>query len=143
VVTDNKQTVRRVMEEVLGGGHIELIDDLFLPNAEYEGPQPARARGVAGFKQTVAALREAFEGLTIEVDDIVGEGDLVIANAVVRGRHVGEWATIAPTGREIAFRIIHLVKFTDGRVSDYVESSDELGTWIQMGNIPAPLRAYL
>jgi predicted ester cyclase len=53
----------------------------------------ARGRGPAAFKATHDWLHATFEGLRWDIEELVAEGDLVVARTVMRGRQVAPFAT--------------------------------------------------
>ena len=61
-------------------------------------PPAARGRGPAAFKATHDWLQATFEGLRWDVEELVAEGDLVVARTVMRGRQVAPFATFGPDG---------------------------------------------
>jgi predicted ester cyclase len=96
---DPKIPVRRYFEDVANGRRLELADELFAPDFGSPGPivGPDRAR---------AALRSmwaAFPDLRFSIDELVAEGDRVVAKVTYTGTHEGAFMGIEPTGRSIRF----------------------------------------
>lgn len=50
-------------------------------------------------RQTVGWLRDAFSDLRMEIEDMVAEGDKVVASVTFSGRHEGQLMGIPATGR--------------------------------------------
>ena len=57
------------------------------------GPECVKARA--------RALRAAFPDLTVTIEDLVAEGDLVAVRATWRGTHQGSFRGVLPIGRRI------------------------------------------
>ena len=83
----NKAVVRRLVGEVLNGGNLDTIDQLYAPDLAAE----ARA--------WIAPFLASFPDTRMEIIDLVAEGDRVAARFVCSGTHTGEWLGHAPTGR--------------------------------------------
>jgi predicted ester cyclase len=139
----NKLLAKRLMEEVLGQGHVEVLEEIFAEDAEYEGPPPKFMSGRAGIRQAVLDVHEAFEDWGPDVQHIMADGDLVVVRALLRGRHVGEWGGIPPSGREIAYPVIHTLEIHDGVITRYLDARDEVAMWTELGGVPAFLRPFL
>ena len=83
------------------------------------------------------ALRQTFQPLGREVLDVCDAGDKLAVAFRMSGRQVGPLATtagvLAPTGQEIALRVIDILTLTDGRISAITMVADELGALAAIG----------
>src|SRR5215204_1626011 len=96
-------TVNRLFGEVLNGGNLDVLDQLFDSGCAFHTPfNPSGDR--EGFKQFISLVRTAFPDVQYIVEDtkIADEGDKVMARWLARGTHQGELMGIAPTGRQMA-----------------------------------------
>ncbi len=139
----NKLIATRLIEEVLTQGRVEVLDEIFARDADYEGPPPERLSGREGYCQTVLRLHSSFADAACEIEHILADGDRVGVRAQLRGRQTGEWATMPPCGREISFRIMHILEIHDGLITRYMDSRDEVSMWTQIGSVPVFLRRFL
>jgi predicted ester cyclase len=89
--------------------------------------------GPAGFLATSRWLRDAFSDLRFELQETIAEGDTVMAAAVMTGRHTGPFNGIAPTGRPIAHKQVHIFTIADGQISRHRAVRDDLGLLLQLG----------
>ena len=62
----NKMVVRRLIDEVLNGGHLELIDELYAPEL------------AEGAKRWIAPFRASFPDVQMELVELIAEGDAVV-----------------------------------------------------------------
>jgi predicted ester cyclase len=62
----NKATVQRLVEEVLNGGRLEVIDELYTPEL-------ARAA-----TRWITPFRASFPDLHMEIVELIAEGDKVV-----------------------------------------------------------------
>jgi predicted ester cyclase len=90
-------------------------------------------RGPAGFLATSRWLRDAFSNLRFELQETLAEGDTVMAAAVMTGQHTGSFNGIAPTGRSIVHKQVHIFRFTNDRITGHRAVRDDLGLLFQLG----------
>ena len=115
-------------------------------------PPAARGRGPAAFKATYDWLHAAFDELGWDVEELVAEGDLVVARTVMRGRQVAPFATYGPdgrvaqvfasNGRSFAAFQTHWYRLAEGRIIGHAANRDDLGQAQQLGWVP-PSPAFL
>jgi predicted SnoaL-like aldol condensation-catalyzing enzyme len=105
--TENKAIVRRFIKEVLGGGNIDLINELLAPN--YVNPSMG-VTNRAGFKAVISGLKASAPARDFEIVDLVAEGDSV----VFRGKMN---ATLA-NGKKASARVITYYRLVDGKIAE-------------------------
>jgi predicted ester cyclase len=85
------------------------------------------------------ALQRAFDGLSMQILDIVEAPGRVVVAFLMRGQHTGAFVspvgTIAPTHRDIEVRTIDVLILTEGVISGIWVVSDELGLLRQLTDI--------
>lgn len=118
----NKDVVRRLVEAVLNGGRMEVIDELFAPGLAPEA------------KEWIAPFRTSFPDMRMEVIDLVAEADTVVGRFTCSGTHLGEWLGYAPTGRRFeAVDEVSFYRLRDGRIVESWGIEDTLGRLEQLG----------
>ena len=135
---ENKTIARRVREEFISTGDMDLADELLAEDFVYYGPgMLPEVRGREPFKQTIAAFRAAFPDLTERIDEQFTDGDRVISRFTTRGTFTGELMGIPPTGK--AFTTTNgmdICRIADGRVVEVWAMFDALAMLQQIGAIP-------
>ena len=140
----------------MADGELADFEPLYQPHAvDQENriqPPASRVPGAAGFYATALWLRAAFAGLHYEVHSAISDGDLVVVNSTMNGRHVAPWAAYTedggidsvfpPTGKTFAMSQSHWFRMEDGRIAEHWANRDDLGTARQLGWIP-PTPLYL
>jgi predicted ester cyclase len=104
--TAAKAVVRPLVDEVLNGGDLAVIDELStVPMAR------AAHRWIEPF-------RRAFPDFRMDVVQLVVEDDTVVGRFRCSGTHLGAWRGYPPTGRRFE-RIdeVYFVRFADGRIT--------------------------
>jgi predicted ester cyclase len=122
VIEANKTVVRRLVAEVLNGGHLEVIDELYAPELV-----PAARRWIAPF-------RASFPDVHMEIVELIAEGDKVVGRFTCSATHLGAWLGRAPTGRRFE-RVdeVAIFRFRDGKIAHAWSLEDTLSRLQQLG----------
>jgi len=137
----NKAITRRFFEEIWNKGNLAVADDVLAPNVVLRIPgQPeADIMGLAAYKERVITyLRAAFPDLQSTIEEMVADGDKVVVRWTWRATHRGEFWGVAPTGKQITYEGISILRLADGKIVDDRFQADLLGLMQQFGAIPAP-----
>jgi predicted ester cyclase len=97
---------------------------------------PEPQHGIDGFKEAVRWVFVASPDLHYDTEDIVGQGDQVMARLTFRGIHEGEYWGISPIGKRIAVQHMHWCRFADGRIVEYRAVRDNLDMLQRLGVVP-------
>jgi steroid delta-isomerase-like uncharacterized protein len=89
------------------------------------------------FKQFGAGFYAAFPDLRHNVEDMVAEGDRLVARLRVTGTHRGDLMGIAASGRPVDFGAISAFTIRDGQVAAISVAIDMLAMLQQVGAVPA------
>lgn len=137
-MTDTK-TIAHKSFRLIETGDRELAEQIIAPdfiNEEAEDdPEDVERQqhGPAGFLATSHWLRDAFSNLGFELQETVAEGATVMAAAVMTGQHTGVFNGIAPTGRTIAHKQVHIFTVADDQIIRHRAVRDDLGLLFQLG----------
>jgi len=133
----NKNIVRRLFEEVWNKGQVSVADELFTPNYNHhDSSTPDVGRGPESEKKRVTLYRNAFPDMRLTIDDILTEGETVVARWSCRGTHKGDLNGIAPTGKQFNITGITIARFTNGKMFEGHVNWDALGLMQQLGVVP-------
>jgi predicted ester cyclase len=135
----NKDTVRRMFDEVINKGNLELVDELFDPDYSSKTPQGTFDR--ESFKQYILGWRTGFPDVHCEVADFVEEGDMVAWRVHATGTQTGEFLGIPATGRSIDNDSLNIGWFKDGRGYRHIMVMDTMEVMQQLGLVPEPAAA--
>jgi predicted ester cyclase len=127
----NKATIRAFFEEVWNQGNEEAIDRFIAENAA--GNDPDFGVGREGFKRQWRQWQEGFSDLRFTIEEIVAEGDTVVARWTLTGTHDGPFLGLAPTGRAIRVAGMSLDHLQDGILVSGFDGWDNLGLRQQLG----------
>src|SRR5215471_20278265 len=82
---DNKAVVRRFYEEVMNQKKRAVLDEVFDLNVVDHFAPPGTPGGLEGARQTLGMFLSAFPDLHFTVEDLIAEGDKVVARATMSG----------------------------------------------------------
>ena len=121
---ENKAIVRRYIEEVLNGGHLEVVDELFTPAMHQQ------------VKRIAAAFRTAFPDMHETIEDLIAEGDIVAARWTFHGTHQGEFDDLPASGKSVTMTGMSFYHLGGSKVLDDWAEWDELSLLEQLGARP-------
>lgn len=135
----NKAIVRRYFEQVYNQHRNDLVEEFLAENIELHnsGLEP----GLKSVQQWVTMFAEAFPDQHFVVEDVVAEGDRVVARTSFNGTHQGEMQGIPATGKPVSVPAITIFRLENGKIAEGWLVSDNLGMMQQLGVIPAPREA--
>lgn len=76
---------------------------------------------------------QALQGYRHVVDQLVAEGDWVVARVTFHGTHTGEFQGAPPTGNPFTYGGVHLVRVVDGKIQEFWLLEDDLRLMQQLG----------
>jgi predicted ester cyclase len=135
-MSDNAAVIRRMFDEIINQGKLDVVDELFDPEFRTETPQGELDRD--GFREYVRGWRAGFSDVHCEVDDIIEDGDRIAWSIRATGTHDGEFMGIPPTGRTIDFDSLNIATFRDGRGYRHKVVMDTAKMLMQLGVVPEP-----
>src|SRR4051794_40723679 len=100
-----KEIARRGAAECWHWHNMDALDDILAPNyTVFVGGQPAYV-GRDAMKAQVTQAQGAFPDVNVTVEDLIAEGDKVVARFTFRGTHPGPYhmdmGDLPPTGKKV------------------------------------------
>jgi predicted ester cyclase len=134
----NKRLVRRFYEEVENQGKLELVDELFAADFRdvYNTASPFPVQGTDGVKKLAAALHEHLD-LSIVIEDLVAEGDKVVARIACGITHKNPFFGAAPTGRKFVAQGVEMFRVVNGKLAERWVFIDMMPMMKELGVVPA------
>jgi steroid delta-isomerase-like uncharacterized protein len=116
---ENIAVLRRVFEEAFNQNKLEVIDQCYATDYDFDAPAlPGAPKpiGREAFKTRVRAFAASFENIHYEIEECIAEGDIVCTRFWFGGKHVKDFAGFATTGRNAKLTGVHFTKFKDGLI---------------------------
>jgi predicted ester cyclase len=135
----NKASMREILR-IFKSGDLSGIESLIAPNiVDHQASIPGiDAQGVEGFKRLITIMRTAFPNLHVHVEDLIAEGDKVVARAEMHGRNSGPFMDMPATNKDVEIEAIDIVRFENGIAVEHWGLTDDLKMMQQLGLIPSP-----
>ena len=119
---DGKAIVTRLIDDVLNGGDLELIDEIYDPGL------------AAAARRWIEPFRTAFPDVHMETVELLAEGERIVGRFRCSGTQLGPWRGRDPTGKRM-HEIDEVYFFTvrDGRIVEAWGLEDTAKRMRQLG----------
>jgi steroid delta-isomerase-like uncharacterized protein len=133
---DHAGTARRLYDLINAGdieGFGQQVADDFVEHEETPGLAPTKDGVRAFFRMQLAA----FPDLRMDVEDVVANGDKVVARVRYSGTNRGEFMGTPATGKSVDVQLIDIFRFgDDGLLREHWGVLDALAMMQQLGVVP-------
>ena len=133
----NKAVVQRYVDEIQNAHSLDALESIFAEDFvdHMASSGGLFVGGMDGLKRGYAAFLSAFPDLQVTVEDMIAEGDKVVAFKTLTGTHRGTHLGVPPTGKRVTYQIISIYRIKDGKIAAYWGLQDELSLKRQLGVI--------
>jgi predicted ester cyclase len=130
---DNKALVQRFFDEIINQKNLAALDQFVPPNAVNHTVPTGLPQGPSQF---LGLHLNAFPDVKATVEDLLADGDKVIARVSYRGTHQGTFRGIPPTGKQIAVMGINIFRIANGKLVEHWGLTDRIAALHQLGVVP-------
>ena len=134
---ENKAIVHRAYEAI-NQNNLDALDELVASDIVDHDPVPGQGPGLEGVKQYFSSMHTAFPDFQMDVEDMIAEGDKVVARVKVGGTHQGEFMGIDPTGNRVTITGVDILRIAEGKIVEHWGKFDDLSMMQQLGVISEP-----
>jgi predicted ester cyclase len=131
---ENIALYRRLIDEGVGIGRLETLDEVLAADIELPTAAPAAEPTIAGMKQLNAAFRAGFPDLKATIDEVFANGDWVSARLTWTGTNTGDLFGQPPTGKAISVSEIEIVRCENGRIAELRQVIDLASLMAQLSS---------
>jgi predicted ester cyclase len=136
-IESNRALARRFIEEIFVAGHADAVDGLVTADFVSHG---LPGTGPEVMKSAIARVMPALSDASMDIHDVVGEGDRVAVRLTSTAVQSGTFMGMPPTNKRYTIEELHLFRITDGRVAEHWHQGDMLGMMRQLGLMPEPAK---
>ena len=129
---ENKALVRRFYE-TLNKQDVTALDRFGAADLVDHGLPPGVPPTLEGAKQFLGMFFSAFPDLHIVSDDMIAEGDKVVAHVYFSGTHKGDFQGMPPTGKQVKVEAFDMVRISGGKLVEHWGVFDAAGMMRQLG----------
>ena len=141
----NKASVRRLYDEFWNARKLEVADTLFHPDYVFDEGYGAGAPSVEALKEAVLFWHQVLRDMHFTIEDMIAEGDTVVARWTARGTHQGDWemelGTVPAGGQATTTPGTSSYYLRDGKIIrdenriDFVSLLKQIGARIEMSAV--------
>jgi steroid delta-isomerase-like uncharacterized protein len=129
----NKETVRKLFEEVFNKGRMELLKDLI--SDDYVGVHGGK--GAPAFQAEISGLLAAFPDIHYQLVNLVSDDNAVAVSWTWKGTHKAAFRNYPATGKLITNEGMAIFGCRDGKITGQQIQTDRLAFLQQLGIVPA------
>jgi steroid delta-isomerase-like uncharacterized protein len=131
-IEENKNIVRRY-QEIYNSNDLDalrevLSEDLLTPKIMSGIPT-----GIEGAKAAHQIMLAGFPDYQTVIDDLIAEGDKVVARITMRGTNTGSFMGMPPTGKHVSFTGIYVARIANGKIVEHWGEEDSVSLLQQLG----------
>ena len=134
----NKILIRRYYDELWNRWDFALADELLAPDISFRGSLGAEMRGRGAFVEYMRRVQGAFPDFHNAIEEMVAEGDQVVARLTYTATHRGEIFGLRPTNKQVKYSGAAFFRISQARVVEGWVLGDVVTLLEQMGgrNLP-------
>ena len=137
MLDENKNLIHRYYADLWNRWDDAVVDEIIAPNIQFRGSLGVTVSGRDGFRGYLAQVRAAFPDFHNQVDELLAEGEGVMARLTYSGTHLGELYGAAPTRNRIEYGGIAFFRICKGQITSGLVYGDTIGLMRQVG-APTP-----
>ena len=129
---ENKEIVRRY-QEAYNTADYDALDDIVAANVLTPNMISSVPRGLEGAKLVHQKTLIGMPDYHTTIEDLIAEGDKVVARVTMTGTHTGDFFGIPPTGRRVDLTGIFIVRIAEGKIMEHWGEEDGVKVLTQLG----------
>src|SRR5919109_2528416 len=129
---ENKNIVRRY-QEIYNRNDLDSLGEVVAEDVLTPKIMLGMKPGLEGAKQVHARTLIGMPDWHTAIDDLIAEGDKVVARIIMTGTHTGDFWGIPATGKRVEFTGIYIVRISDGKIVEHWGEEDGVSLLQQLG----------
>lgn len=134
-IEENKAIVRRY-QEIYNSNNVEALNDVVAEDLLTPRMMPGMPQGLEGAKKIHRGTLLGMPDWHTQIEDLIAEGDKVVARITMTGTHTGDFFGFPATGKKISFTGIYIVQIANGKIIEHWGEEDSVGLLQQLGAMP-------
>jgi steroid delta-isomerase-like uncharacterized protein len=128
-----KAIIRRYYEGLWNRWDLAVANEILAPNLRFRGSLGIAVEGLDGFRDYVETVRRAFPDFHNAIQELIAEGDTVVARLRYSGTHRGELFGVPATGKRVAYDGVAIFRLRGGKIAEGWVLGDTLALRQQLG----------
>ena len=133
----NKNLVQRY-QEAHNTNNLDALGAIVATDLITHSQMPGLPPGLEGGKMVHQRTVMAIPDFRADIEDLIAEGDKVVARLTFRGTHTGgDFMGIPPSGNSFAFSATSIFRIADGKIAEWWVTWDNVTVLQQLGHMPS------
>lgn len=115
----NREVLLRYVNAVWGNHDADAATEYFAPDYRRHLSPSAEPLDAQGQIARLGGFMAAFPDVTLSVETMTGDGDLVAFAGIMRGTQRGEFKGMQPSGKTFEIYLFDMVRIVDGRIVEH------------------------
>ena len=128
----NKEIVRRY-QEIYNSNQLDRLSEVLSEDLLTPKIMPGIPQGIEGAKVAHQMMVAGFPDYQTVIDELIAEGDKVVARITMTGTNTGTFMGIPPTGKFISFTGIYIARIANGKIVEHWGEEDGVSLLGQLG----------
>jgi len=129
---ENKEIVRRY-QEAYNSNHLDVLEEIMSPEVLTPKIMPGMPPGLEGAKRVHQTTLIGMPDFHTHIEDLIAEGDKVVARVTMTGTHSGDFFGIPATGKKVSFTGVYIVRIAEGKIVEHWGEEDSVSLLQQLG----------
>jgi predicted ester cyclase len=139
---ENKAVVHRYFEEAWNQNKVAELDEYIAAKFIHHSGTVVQSFGPEPNREVIKIWRTGLPDFQYQLENLIAEGDLVVALVTFTGTHTGTFRlgsyTLPPSGKPLREAEILIFRIADGKIVESWATWDRLSLLKQLGVVPAP-----
>ena len=134
-IDDNKNLIRRFIEDVISTGNVDELDEIISPNYVEVHRGTQHSIGIEGAKEHILGARQTYPDLHLTIEQQIAEGEWVTTCITAGGTHEGSWLGIKPTGKAVDYTGVNINRVVNDRIVEHGGAANLFEPLLEIGAI--------
>jgi len=128
----NKDIVRKY-QDAYNNQDYDALDEVVAADVSTPNMISSVPRGLEGAKHVHQKTVTGMPDYHTAIEDLIAEGDKVVARVRITGTHTGDFYGIPPTGKHIDLSGVYIVRIADGKIVEHWGEENGVTVLRQLG----------
>ncbi len=134
--TEANKAIVRKYQEAYNTNNLDALDAVVAADIKTPAMLPGFPPGLEGVKQMHRLAVDAWPDLQTTIEDLIAEGDRVVARVTVSATPQKEAFGVPPTGKSFKVGGTYIVRIANGKIVEHFGIEDAVGIMHQLGLMP-------
>ena len=140
-IEENKNIVRRY-QEIYNNNDLDALSDVVSDDLLTPKIMPGLGDGLEGGRKVDRTTLIGMPDWHTAIDELIAEGDKVVARITMTGTHTGDFYGIPATGKRVEFTGIYIVRIAYGKIIEHWGEEDAVSLLTQRRDAEDRLTAF-